>query len=349
MEEKMQSGIHSIQLEGRTYHNAPPLKPTLINFFYGKNGAGKSTIAEFIKQRHNITPDISQYEVLVYDKPFIDRNIKEDDDPEMPGVFSMNEGNIEKETEIKEKEGTLRDIATSIQEKKDAIEELSKRPAALRSSLDETCWKLTADPRDGMPKAMKKKTRNKTGFVDELLAEKKPREDKLEELQALYDTAFGSDTDPYPLLKSVSLISLVGMDNYDLLGTEIVSSADTPFAEFIRTIGSMDWMLQGHDRFAHKTDGKCPYCSKPLPEDFEEQVSSCLDKAYEEKKAKLSRFKSAYESAVDTILDTLNANKGTTFPGLSFEEYDAKLEAVTATIISIRKHSPIRWPLLLPL
>ena len=139
MEEKMQSGIHSIQLEGRTYHNAPPLNPTLINFFYGKNGAGKSTIAEFIKQRRNITPDISQYEVLVYDKPFIDRNIKEDDDPEMPGVFSMNEGNIEKEAEIKEKEGTLRDIAASIQEKKDAIDELSKRPAALRSSLDETC------------------------------------------------------------------------------------------------------------------------------------------------------------------------------------------------------------------
>ena len=332
MEEKMRSGIHSIQLEGRTYHSAPPLNPTLINFFYGKNGAGKSTIAEFIKQRRNITPDISQYEVLVYDKPFIDRNIKEDDDPEMPGVFSMNEGNIEKEAEIKEKEGTLRNIATSIQEKKDAIEELSKRPAALRSSLDETCWKLTADPRDGMPKAMKKKTRNKAGFVDELLAEKKPREDKLEDLQALYDTAFGSDTDPYPLLKSVSLISLANMDNYDLLGTEIMSSADTPFAEFIRTIGSMDWMLQGHDRFAHKTDGKCPYCSKPLPEDFEEQVSSCLDKAYEEKKTKLNRFKSAYETAVDTIIDILNANKETTFPGLSFEDYEAKLEAITATI-----------------
>ena len=332
MEEKMQSGIHSIQLEGRTYHNAPPLNPTLINFFYGKNGAGKSTIAEFIKKRQGVTPDISQYEVLVYDKPFIDRNIKEDDNPEMPGVFSMNEGNIEKENEIKDKEKTLRTIVTSIQEKKDAIKELSKRPSALRSSLDETCWKLTADPRDGMPKAMKKKTRNKAGFVDELLAEKKPQEGRLEEIQALYDTAFGSDTDPYPLLKSVSLISLADMGNYDLLSTEIMSSADTPFAEFIRTIGSMDWMLQGHDRFAHKTDGKCPYCSKPLPDDFEEQVSSCLDKAYKEKKAKLSSFRTAYESVVDNIINVLNANKETTFPGLSFEEYDAKLEAITATI-----------------
>ena len=45
MEEKMQSAIKSITLDGCTYHNIT-ITPTLINFFYGKNGVGKSTIAQ---------------------------------------------------------------------------------------------------------------------------------------------------------------------------------------------------------------------------------------------------------------------------------------------------------------
>ncbi len=330
--DKMQSVIHSIQLEGRTYHNVEPLTPTLINFFYGKNGVGKTTIADFIKDRQGITPDISKYDVLIYDKSFINLNIKEDEDSEIPGVFSINEGNIKKEEEIKEKEGTLKEIADALQEKKDAIEEQAKRPASLRSSLEESCWKITEDPRGSMQKAMKKKTRNKAGFLDELLAEKNPREDNLDDLQSLYDTAFGDDTEIYPMLKTAPLVNLDNMTGYDLLGTEIVSSADTAFATIIRTIGSMDWMMDGHKRFSHKGDGRCPYCTSKLPDNFDEQVAACLDQTYEEKINKLSSFKSKYESTVDSIICTLKTNRESTFPKLTFDNYDTKLEAIIATV-----------------
>lgn len=47
MEDKIQSAIKSIALDGCTYHNIT-VTPTLINFFFGKNGLGKSTIAQQI-------------------------------------------------------------------------------------------------------------------------------------------------------------------------------------------------------------------------------------------------------------------------------------------------------------
>ena len=107
MEGKIPAAIRSITLDGRTYHNVA-LSPTLINFFYGKNGMGKTTIAQNIRDGIGIAPIPVDYDVLVYDRDFIARNIRED--AAMPGVFSINEGNIEKQQEIADKESQMSDL-----------------------------------------------------------------------------------------------------------------------------------------------------------------------------------------------------------------------------------------------
>lgn len=98
-EKKMQGAIQELFLDDNTFHGIK-INPTLINYFYGKNGSGKSTIARLIRSKSGITPDISNFEVLVYDQDFITKNIKED--AAMPGVFSLNEGNIEIQNKVAE-------------------------------------------------------------------------------------------------------------------------------------------------------------------------------------------------------------------------------------------------------
>lgn len=44
MNKKMMSAIQKLVLTDATF-NGETVEPTFINFFYGKNGAGKSTIA----------------------------------------------------------------------------------------------------------------------------------------------------------------------------------------------------------------------------------------------------------------------------------------------------------------
>ena len=48
MNEKMMSAIQKLVLTDATF-NGETVEPTFINFFYGKNGAGKSTIARTIR------------------------------------------------------------------------------------------------------------------------------------------------------------------------------------------------------------------------------------------------------------------------------------------------------------
>ena len=53
MRPKMQSAIEKITLNDATF-TGEIVEPTFVNFFYGKNGAGKSTIARTIKANNSI-------------------------------------------------------------------------------------------------------------------------------------------------------------------------------------------------------------------------------------------------------------------------------------------------------
>ena len=127
MEEKMSAPVRKITLDTNTYHNES-FEPTLVNFLFGKNGVGKSTIADSFKgDKVGISPDISQYEVLVYDQEFIKKEIQEDKD--MPGVFSMNEEDIEKQNQITAKQEELSKTRAEYSEKKKVKAEKDKIPA----------------------------------------------------------------------------------------------------------------------------------------------------------------------------------------------------------------------------
>lgn len=79
MRPKMQSAIEKITLNDATF-TGEIVEPTFVNFFYGKNGAGKSTIARTIKANNSIQwqdgKSAADYDVLVYDTDFINANLQ---------------------------------------------------------------------------------------------------------------------------------------------------------------------------------------------------------------------------------------------------------------------------------
>ena len=94
--------ISSITMNGiATYNNItiPNLKK--VNFFFGLNGSGKSTIAKYLNsliskdesfnQCTNIGFDDSQDHIMTFNEEFIEENFKRNS--ELKGIFSLNQRN----------------------------------------------------------------------------------------------------------------------------------------------------------------------------------------------------------------------------------------------------------------
>lgn len=78
MNGKIPSAITGIKLNRATFSNVPINGLTFVNFFYGNNGAGKSSIAHAIEEEDGITwadgKTAADYDVLVYNQDYINRN-----------------------------------------------------------------------------------------------------------------------------------------------------------------------------------------------------------------------------------------------------------------------------------
>lgn len=328
-EKKMQGAIQELFLDDNTFHGIK-INPTLINYFYGKNGSGKSTIARLIRSKSGITPDISNFEVLVYDQDFITKNIKED--AAMPGVFSLNEGNIEIQNKVAELTKERNQLASQYLEKEKALTEAKEKLPALKIALETSCWETTADTRNFFTKALTGKRGKKSLFTDELLSIKEPKEQDSKVLQALYETAFDESAQTYPLLKEGCVNLPDDSLTSILLSQPIISSADTPFAKFIQAVGATDWVKQGHELFAEKTDGHCPYCHQLLPADFTKQLAACFDEEYKSDIDSLEKFQESYNDTFTRLLAQFDNNLSCEFPRIDLTAYKEKLINLKKTV-----------------
>jgi Fe-S cluster assembly ATPase SufC len=183
---KIPSVIEKIVLNNATYCNEV-ISPTFINFFFGNNGTGKSTIAKNIRANDGITwlsgKIDSDYTVLVYDQEFITANIQSYG--KMPGVFTMSEVNIEIQNQIQaklEEKGKVDERYGELNTKKGKKE---NEQATLLATFQDSCWNRTKKLREGF-EATQAGRKRKQSFAEAVLAVKNPRYHDLKSLKKLY-------------------------------------------------------------------------------------------------------------------------------------------------------------------
>lgn len=328
MKRKVPSAITQINLNRATFTDVQVDGLTFVNFFYGNNGAGKSSIAHAIDENDGVVwadgKSAADYDVLVYNQDYINDNFVNYGD--LKGVFIFGEEDVEAKKRIDE----LADEKKKKEDAKNAAgEDYKQKTAGVNAALtqfQDNCFSMTAEIRKRFEKCMDGK-KQKKGFADAVLGEKSPKEFDLSELERLYDVAFDDTARAYSEFKKAGATTYGSLAGKELLDKIIVSSSDTPFANFLKALGSKasDWVRDGHTHFSGVAGGKCPYCQQKLPEDFENDIAATFDAQYQQDICDLGQFQTTYERETANILHTLRENTTDVMTSIDLQAYQEKL------------------------
>ena len=320
--DKLQTLITGVTLNTPTFHDIT-FHPSLINFFYGKNGSGKSTIARIMGTDSSTAwqPGINpgNYQLLVYNEEYIENNIQNYGN--IPGVFTITKVNAEKKREITEKkkeQDNIQKLILKVSESQAAEQQASEKSAEQYLSL---MWKKTEDIRKKYPETQIGYTRDRKKFLAKLEGTK-PGQMSAEELEDLYKKAYSSTDVRYTPFKFVE----EKLPTSELLLQPVYSSASTPYAEFLKALNNTAWVQEGHKRYHAAANGRCPYCGEKLRSSFEDDLASCFDDRYKQAVARLQRFEQEYKDTLNRIYKIIKANLDQQFLCEHSDSYRAKFD-----------------------
>ena len=328
---KIPGAISRLSLNAATFHNCV-FEASYLNFFFGRNGVGKSTIAGVLTATDGLTwqnvNGRNAHTILVYGRQFVEDNFANYDS--LGGVFTLGKHSIEAQQQLKELQEALAEqqaisqtSATDSQAKKDEREQLL-------TDFQEACWEESKDIRAWFP-ATQEGRKHKRTFAEAILAAKTTQPHDLDEVARLYAIAFDKSATTFEPMQSL----LLDLPDDHVMGTSIVSSAQTDFAKFVEIINAADWVRHGQESFQTHEGEPCPFCQRALPAGFDERLAECFDDAYEESVRQLQTFAENYKETARLVWAIPASNSITNrFPEMDVKTYDDAIELLKSKLQS---------------
>tara|TARA_R110002050_G_scaffold130531_1_gene252252 strand:+ start:682 stop:2892 length:2211 start_codon:yes stop_codon:yes gene_type:complete len=311
-----------------------------INFIYGSNGCGKTTISNFIYDNRDAKFDSCSIawknglplNVLVYNKGFRERNFG---NGKLNGVFTLGEATAEQIKAIDEKKEELKTIRADGIQKKETLDSLRLEKERLETEFKENTWTRVYKKYEPDFKEAFTGTLQKESFKNKILQESKGNESKLEAFESLKHkatTVFGEQPQSIELISTVSFERVLEIETEEIWKKIIVGKADVDIAKLIQKLNMNDWVNQGQDFIQ---DNICPFCQeKTITDEFKKQLENYFDETYLNDINSLRLLKEEYILLTQNIINQLNTIESNQ-KGLSNTKLDVdKFSAFLKTLIS---------------
>ena len=312
--------ISSITMNGiATYNNItiPNLKK--VNFFFGLNGSGKSTIAKYLNsliskdesfnQCTNIGFDGSQDHIMTFNEEFIEENFKRNS--ELKGIFSLNQRNTTIDKQIRDKE-----------EEKSLYERLINKYIDKKEKIE----KYRTDKYKELIKEFWDERKTFSTFTKINLAHAGSKENHLKDIKQILSQSFDilsieDIKEQYNLLyeKEIKFVNTqINIDLYkkiqeierklnQLLDEVIIGKDDVPIADLIKKLDSRTWIQQGIN-LLEKTGNICPFCQQEtINGDLIKQFNELFDDNYKKKITEIQDLYKSYREETSLLLSNLSS------------------------------------------
>ncbi len=325
--------IESIKIKNTTsYHPTDEVvinELKKVNFFFGNNGSGKSTIAKFLynegvnlEDKSSVFDNCFQngfvkenHQILVFDEKFIKRNFIDNDI--QSGIFSLNETNEEIDSLIKDEQ----EIIKSFEVYKDEVlvnrkEKFQKQKHKWYKDLKDYCFnkrKSTIQSfhkiKDDFPK---KQTQNN---YDAIIAVKNIIGPKplisFNKLSTDYKKYYDTDLQKIGIYIEPSFYRAIRKKEDELnklLQEVIVGNDDIDIATLINDLGIKSWVEDGIVTLKDDVEIQtCPFCqNKTINKVLLDKFAQYFDESYKDKIRGIVDLQEEYQSLFEEYLEDIN-------------------------------------------
>lgn len=315
---------------------------TRLNFFFGRNGSGKSTIAKYLytlSTGNNSYPNCStvgynptDHKILVFDDEFISRNFIQK--RAQKGVFSLNEKNEEIDNSISKLEKRIRKEQKYYDILKARISRITKDRNNKEALLKRWCFEKR-DQFKTFTKFHLKHPGSKDNFLREVRRYTRPTKKitLFENLKNDYRILF--EKDPVNVKHKIEASDYKKIRKLErelnvVLKEVVTGNSDVDIANMIERLGIKQWVEAGLEHYHNsKESKKCPFCQKlTIDDELIKKFELYFDDVYKEKIKNIQRLYEEYSDVTDAFLDYLEILKN---------EYDEK-RVVTVLISDLKAH-----------
>lgn len=295
-----------------------------INFVFGANGSGKSTISRlmsplcptsdtrFDKSTIEWSSDTHE-EVIVYNRDFRRTNFQQD----MRGIFTMGSATIEEINKLDEKKAELNARKTELDTLSETIKKKEREQTRREEQFKEDAWVYILKRHESdFQRAFDRFRGSKSRFVDELKARIKGekgqngkvclKDNLLTRAKALYAaTLTKCPTISVSIQPFIDELNRIRLD--DIWGTAIIGNQDVNINGLIEQLNMSSWVRQGR-QYIQPESRKCPFCQQDtITDDFRQQLADFFDSDYEDKVAYITKLIKDYKAAMSNLMTALGS------------------------------------------
>lgn len=263
-----------------------------INFIYGPNGSGKTTISRVIADQSghpscsinwkNGTP----LQAMVYNHDFVERNFNQS--AELKGVFTLGENQNEALDKIKTAKTELDALKDKLQKLTQSLQGTDGNGGkkgellALDNALKETCWAQKQKHDGALQGGFEGYRNDKSKFKAKVLQEWESNTSDLlllTELDKKCASIFGATPVTEQAITAIDATRLIAHQSNPILKKRVIGKEDVDIAAMIRKLGNSDWVREGRS-FYQANEGICPFCQQQTDAVFATSLEEYFDETF---------------------------------------------------------------------
>ena len=308
--------IESIQIAGEaSYANTPEILHSLskINFFYGANGSGKTTISRVVANAVSFASCSVNWKggtalkTMVYNRDFVHENFSTATGPK--GIFTLGKNDIDTLTKIATAKVEHDASVTKIEKLKvglsgeDGLGGKKGELAEAENQFKEKCWLAYTKHKQKLINAFDGFRNSKDSFRDKVIRELTSNSASLLALQDLEEkasTVFGPAPTTEPTLAKIQAKQLIDYESDPVLSKPVFGKGDVDIAAMIKKLGNSDWVREGRS-FYDVNESTCPFCQQSVAASFTHSLNEYFDETFTTATATIAKLISNYSTEAERL------------------------------------------------